>query len=66
MFNERSKFNILPDKYTKLASIIDTNKDKIISDEEINKAYEILKKARGQIDNYNKLQKLEAFNNMKY
>ena len=66
VFNERSKFNILPDKYTKLASIIDTNKDKIISDEEINKAYEILKKARGQIDNYNKLQKLEAFNNMKY
>ena len=66
VFNEKSKYNILPDKYTKLASIIDTNKDKIITDDEINKAYEILKKARGQIDNYNKLQKLEAFNNMKY
>jgi len=66
VFNEKSKYNILPDKYTKLASMIDTNKDNIISDDEINKAYEILKKARGQSDNYSKLEKLEAFNNMKY
>lgn len=66
VFNEKSKYNILHDKYKKLASIIDTNKDKIISDEEINNAYEILKKARDQIDNYNKLNVLESFNNMNY
>jgi len=64
VFNERSKYNILPEKYNKLASIIDTNKDKIISDDEINKAYDVLTKARGQIDNYKKLQKIEAFNNI--
>jgi len=64
IFNERSKYNILPEKYNKLASIIDTNKDKIISDDEINKAYDVLSKARGQIDNYKKLQKIEAFNNI--
>ena len=66
VFNEKSKYNILPNKYKKLASIIDTNKDKIVSDEEINNAYEILKKARDQIDNYNKLNVLESFNNMNY
>jgi uncharacterized membrane protein (DUF485 family) len=64
VFNERCKYNILPEKYNKLASIIDTNKDKIISDDEINKAYDVLSKARGQIDNYKKLQKIEAFNNI--
>ena len=64
VFNEKSKFNILPEKYKKLAEIIDTNNDKIISDDEINKAYETLNKARNQIDSYKKLQKLEAFNNI--
>ena len=64
VFNEKSNYSILPEKYKKLASMIDTNKDKIISDEEINKAYEILSKARGQIDNYKKMEKIEAFNNI--
>ena len=64
VFNEKSKYNILPEKYKKLASIIDTNKDKIISEDEINKAYDILNKARGQNDNYKKLEKIEAFNNI--
>lgn len=64
VFNEKSNYSILPEKYKKLASMIDTNKDKVISDEEINKAYDILSKARGQIDNYKKLEKVEAFNNI--
>ncbi len=64
VFNEKSNYSILPEKYKKLASMIDTNKDKVISDEEINKAYEILSKARGQIDNYKKMEKIEAFNNI--
>ena len=64
VFNEKSNYSILPEKYKKLASMIDTNKDKIISDDEINKAYAILSKARGQIDNYKKLEKIEAFNNI--
>jgi hypothetical protein len=64
VFNEKSNYTILPEKYKKLASMIDTNKDKVISDDEINKAYTILSKARGQIDNYKKLEKIEAFNNI--
>ena len=66
VFNEKSKYNILPEKYKKLAQLIDTNKDNIISENEINKAYDILKKARGQIDDYNKIKTLESFNNMNY
>ena len=66
VFNEKSKYSILPEKYKKLAEIIDTNHDNIISENEINKAYDTLKKARGQIDNYNKVKTLESFNNMNY
>ena len=66
VFNEKCKFCILPDKYKNLTSLIDTNKDNIISENEINKAYDTLKKARGQIDNYNKVKTLESFNNMNY
>jgi hypothetical protein len=66
IFNEKSKYSILPEKYKKLASLIDTNNDNVISENEINKAYDILKKARGQIDNYNKINTLESFNNMNY
>jgi hypothetical protein len=66
VFNEKSKYSILPEKYKKLASLIDTNNDNVISENEINKAYDILKKARGQIDNYNKIKTIESFNNMNY
>jgi|UniRef100_A0A6C0H423 hypothetical protein len=66
VFNEKCKFCILPDKYKNLASLIDTDKDNIISENEINKAYDTLKKARGQIDNYKKIKTLESFNNMNY
>jgi len=66
VFNEKSKYSILPEKYKKIASLIDTNNDNVISENEINKAYDILKKARGQIDNYNKIKTIESFNNMNY
>lgn len=41
LFNVKSNYCILPESYKKL----DTNNDGIISPEEINKAYQILKKA---------------------
>jgi hypothetical protein len=66
VFNEKSKYSILPEKYKKLAEIIDTNNDNVISENEINKAYDTLKKARGQIDNYNKIKTIESFNNINY
>ena len=66
VFNEKSKYCILPEKYKKLTSLIDTNQDNVISENEINKAYDTLKKARGQIDNYNKIKTIESFNNISY
>ena len=66
VFNDKCKYNILPDKYKKLGNLIDTNKDGIISEEEIKKAEQILKKANNQKQDYNKLVMLESFNNMSY
>jgi len=54
VFNENSKFNVLPEKYKKIMNVIDTNSDGKISQEEIDKAYEILKKAKNQEDLNNK------------
>ena len=54
LFNEESKYNILPNKYKQLSQTT-ANNDKIVSDHEINNAYETLKKAKQQISNYNKL-----------
>lgn len=62
IFNEKSKFNILPEKYKKLNDVLDSNHDGVISQEEIDKAIEILKKANNQenLDN-----KINMLNNMK-
>jgi len=65
LFNEESKYNILPNKYKQLSQTA-TNNDKIVSDHEINNAYETLKKAKQQISNYNKLNIIESFNNVSY
>jgi hypothetical protein len=65
LLNEESDYNILPSKYKKLAITSDVN-DKIISDSDINNAYETLKKAKHQINNYNKLNLIESFNNVSY
>lgn len=50
VFNENCKFNLIPEKYKKLISVVDINKDNYVSDDELNKAYDILKKARKQIE----------------
>jgi hypothetical protein len=65
LLNEDSKYNILPNKYKKLAITTDVN-DKIVTDNDINNAYETLKKAKHQINNYNKLSIIESFNNVSY
>jgi hypothetical protein len=43
VFNEHSKFNLIPDKLKNLESHLDINNDGKISEEEINKAIQILK-----------------------
>ena len=45
VFNEKSKFCVLPEKYKKFVDVIDTDGDGKVSQEELEKAYEILKKA---------------------
>jgi len=65
LFNEESKYNILPNKYKQLSQTT-ANNDKIVSDHEINNAYETLKKAKQQISDYNKLNIIESFNNVSY
>lgn len=46
LLNSKSKFCVLPNKYANLN--IDTNKDGVISDAEINAAIELLEKAKKQ------------------
>jgi hypothetical protein len=53
IFNEKSNYCILPKKVKKLYNIIDKNKDNVISNEELDDAIRIIKKA--QINNNNKL-----------
>jgi hypothetical protein len=48
VFHEESNYCILPEKYKKINRIIDKNDDNIISNSELNKAYEILNKSRQQ------------------
>ena len=48
LFNENSKFCILPEKLKKLENQIDINDDGIISDKELDDAIGILTKARKQ------------------
>lgn len=46
LFNEESKYCVVPDKYRMLNKVIDTNGDGIITESEINSAIAILEKAK--------------------
>lgn len=46
VFHEESNYCILPEKYKKIKKLIDKNNDNIITNDEVNKAYEILNKVR--------------------
>ena len=48
LFNEDSKFCILPERYKKFHLVLDTNNDGVISDQEINDAVTLLTKAKKQ------------------
>ena len=61
IFNENSKYCILPKKYKKLESVIDTDGDGEISKEELEKAYKILEKAKNK-ETSNFKNKLTNFN----
>lgn len=48
LFNERSRFCIMPENMKRISNVIDINNDGIISPEEEEKALELLKKAEKQ------------------
>ena len=62
IFNENSKYCLLPKKYKKLESVIDTDGDGEISKEELEKAYKILEKAKLQETNNFKNKLSDKFN----
>ena len=58
VFNENSKFCILPKRFKKLNDVMDLDGDGRVSEEELKKAYDTLKKAKQQEDLDNKINKL--------
>ena len=46
LFNEESAMCIIPEKYRKLNTLADSNKDGTVTDEELNEAIRILRKAK--------------------
>ena len=58
VFNENSKYCMLPLKYKKLTNIMDTDGDGKVSQEELDKAYDILKRAGEQEQLNNKINML--------
>ena len=55
LFNENSRYCILPEKFKQLYNIIDADDNGIISDEEIKRAEDILNKAKKQKEKMNQL-----------
>lgn len=55
IFHEESNYCIIPEKYIQVKKLVDKNNDNKISNDELNKAYEILNKIKNQnIDNMTK------------
>ena len=61
LFNENSKFCVLPDKYRQLHKLLDTDGDGKISEKEINEAISLLKKAKEE--KHKKTQKYKHHDN---
>ena len=60
LFNEESKLCVVPEKYRVLHSMVDTNQDGIISEEELAAATKILEKARDAAQKQHNQQKSEG------
>lgn len=63
LFNEESKFCVVPEKYRVLANLVDENKDGIVSDNEINNAIAILEKAKRDKEKVRQRQMFTLFGN---
>lgn len=63
LFNESSRYCVLPEKYKQLSKIVDSDNDGFITEEEIKKAEETLIKAKNQQRKLNQLQAMNGFYN---
>lgn len=61
LFNEDSKFCIIPQKYRNFERILDLDKDNIVTEEELRKATEILEKAKKREQRREQLRNLNNF-----
>ena len=66
LFNEKSRFCLVPKKFYKIKKKIDTNDDNFISEEEEKKALDVLEKAKNQKKKQNQQQFLSYMENNKY
>ena len=61
IFNENSKFCILPEEYRHVTQLVDTNNDGIITNEELEHAKNVLSRYKDQQKMYNKIFMLNNF-----
>mgnify|MGYP004007298087 FL=1 len=61
LFNEQSKFCIIPRKYRRYEHLLDLDKNNEVTEEELNKAKEVLEKARKKEEKKGQLRNLNNF-----
>ena len=61
LFNEDSKFCIIPQKYRNFERVLDLDKDNVVTDDEVRKATEILEKAKKREERREQLRNLNRF-----
>ena len=61
LFNEQSKFCIIPRKYRRYEHLLDLDKNNEVTEEELNKAKEVLEKARKKEEKQGQLRNLNNF-----
>jgi uncharacterized membrane protein len=66
LFNDESKYCIVSKKMKKIKRLVDVNKDNIVSEEEEERALEILKKAKKQKKKQNQMQFINYMEENKY
>ncbi len=66
LFNDESKYCVVSKKMKKIKRIVDVNKDNIITEDEEERALEILKKAKKQKKKQNQMQFINYMEENKY
>ena len=64
LFNENSRFCVIPLEYRKYKDVLDLNGDGVVTPDEIKKAEELLKKAKKQQGNTSMLKTMNQFKSM--